>query len=85
MRRIYKLAAALMVLAALAGCQDTPEEPVVVGKNVDILIDKATETEEPLTATPAPTCRSNTRRCASTSSGSTATGSSQRPGSPTTS
>lgn len=39
------LLAALLVMAALAGCQKTPESPIVVGKNSELLIEKATTTD----------------------------------------
>lgn len=54
MKRITALMLALITAVVLAGCKTTPEEPVVIGKNVDILIDKATETDGS-TTTPAPT------------------------------
>ena len=57
MRRILALILALALTAVFSGCQSTPDDPVVVGKNVDILIDKATETDGAtvVTETPAPT------------------------------
>ncbi len=54
MKRMMALMLALTMAAAMAGCKTTPEEPAVIGKNVDILIDKATKTDGE-TATPAPT------------------------------
>lgn len=36
---------ALFVMTALIGCQKTPESPIVVGKNTDVLIERA-QTEE---------------------------------------
>lgn len=38
------LLAALFVMPSLAACQKTPESPIVIGKNSDLLIEKATET-----------------------------------------
>jgi len=46
MRKTFcALLAALLVMAALAGCQKTPESPIVVGKNSELLIEKATTTD----------------------------------------
>lgn len=54
MRKITPFFLALIVLLALTACQKSPESPIVVGKNVDLLIDKATETQSDAEPTPLP-------------------------------
>ncbi len=55
MKRIICIILAAILFACLAGCQKSPESPIVVGKNVDLLIDKATEADsDEDTQTPAP-------------------------------
>ncbi len=44
-RAICALLAALFVIASLVACQKTPESPIVIGKNSELLIEKATETD----------------------------------------
>ncbi|MEN6595417.1 MAG: DUF6034 family protein [Clostridiaceae bacterium] len=44
-RTLCALFAALLIIPALAACQKTPESPIVVGKNAEILIEKATATD----------------------------------------
>ncbi len=51
MKRTIAWIAAAMLLLGLTGCQKTPENPIVTGKNVDNLIDMATQSE--VNATPA--------------------------------
>ncbi len=54
MRKMTPFFLALIVLLALAACQKSPESPIVVGKNVDLLIDKATQTQNEAEPTPVP-------------------------------
>ena len=44
-RTICAVLVMLFVMTTLPGCQKTPESPIVVGKDTDVLIDKA-QTEE---------------------------------------
>ncbi|MEN6339875.1 MAG: DUF6034 family protein, partial [Clostridiaceae bacterium] len=44
-RTLCVLFAVLWIIPALAACQKTPESPIVVGKNAEILIEKATATD----------------------------------------
>lgn len=45
-RIIYLLLTALMFIGMLSACQKTPESPIVIGKNLDKLLEKAQGTED---------------------------------------
>ncbi len=53
MKRILSLLAVLTVIAGLAGCQKTPDSPVVIGKNYEQMIELALsgrKTDDPISA-----------------------------------
>ncbi len=54
MKKVLSMILVIVMLAAFAGCQATPEKPLVTGKNVDNLIQKATETDETVITSPEP-------------------------------
>ena len=46
MKRAISITLAVIAIVFVAGCQKSPDSPIVVGKNVDLLIDKATEGDQ---------------------------------------
>jgi|AGTN01.2.fsa_nt_gi hypothetical protein len=54
MKKAICVGMALICAAAMAGCQKSPESPIVIGKNVDTLIDMATESGSGAAQTPVP-------------------------------
>ena len=45
MRRYIAILLCMVVAAGVAACQKTPESPIVIGKNLDRLLEKAQDTE----------------------------------------
>lgn len=54
MKKVIWFGMALLCAASMAGCQKSPENPIVVGKNVDTLIDMASESDGEAVQTPIP-------------------------------